>query len=86
VRSVALTTQTPCGHFSKGHAGYNIGNVQQFFKKYLQSVLAARILQVDFVVCTLAVRKKIRAGFDLSDRTLPEKYNSDLLKCCVGAC
>jgi hypothetical protein len=28
------------------------------FKKYLQWVLAARILTVDFVVCTLAVKKK----------------------------
>jgi hypothetical protein len=27
----------------------------------LQYVLAARILTVDFVVCTLAVKKKIRA-------------------------
>jgi hypothetical protein len=26
---------------------------------------------VDFVVCTLAVEKKIRAGFDMSDRTIP---------------
>jgi hypothetical protein len=26
---------------------------------------------VDFVVCTLAVKRKIRAGFDLSDRTIP---------------
>jgi hypothetical protein len=26
---------------------------------------------VDFVVCTLAVKKKIRAGFDMSDRTIP---------------
>jgi hypothetical protein len=26
---------------------------------------------VAFVVCTLAVKKKIRAGFDLSDRTIP---------------
>jgi hypothetical protein len=26
---------------------------------------------VDFVVCTLAVKKKIMAGFDLSDRTIP---------------
>jgi hypothetical protein len=26
---------------------------------------------VDFVVCTLAVKTKIRAGFDLSDRTIP---------------
>jgi hypothetical protein len=41
------------------------------FKKYLQCVLAARILAVDFVVCTLAVKKKIRAGFDMSDRTIP---------------
>jgi hypothetical protein len=46
------------GHFSKGLAGYNIGNVQQFLKKYLQFVLAARSLTVDFVVCTLAVKKK----------------------------
>jgi hypothetical protein len=28
------------------------------FKKYLQCVLAAKILTVDFVVCTLAVKKK----------------------------
>jgi hypothetical protein len=41
------------------------------FKKYLQCVLAVRILTVDFVVCTLAVKKKIRAGFDMSDRTIP---------------
>jgi hypothetical protein len=40
-------------------------------KKYLQCVLAARILTADFVVCTLAVKKKIRAGFDMSDRTIP---------------
>jgi hypothetical protein len=26
---------------------------------------------VDFVVCTLSVKKKIRAGFDMSDRTIP---------------
>jgi hypothetical protein len=37
----------------------------------LQWVLAAKILAVDFVVCTLAVKKKIRAGFDMSDRTIP---------------
>jgi hypothetical protein len=37
----------------------------------LQCVLAAKILTVDFVVCTLAVKKKIRAGFDMSDRTIP---------------
>jgi hypothetical protein len=41
------------------------------FKKYLHCVLAARILTVDFVVCTLAVKKKIMAGFDMSDRTIP---------------
>jgi hypothetical protein len=41
------------------------------FKKYLQCVLAANILTVYFVVCTLAVKKKIRAGFDMSDRTIP---------------
>jgi hypothetical protein len=36
----------------------------------LRCLLAARILTVNFVVCTLAV-KKIRAGFDMSDRTIP---------------
>jgi hypothetical protein len=41
------------------------------FKKYLQCVLAARIFTVEFVVCTLAAKKKIRAGFDMSDRTIP---------------
>jgi hypothetical protein len=41
------------------------------FKKYLQCVLAARILTFDFVVCTLAVKKKIRTGFDISDQTIP---------------
>jgi hypothetical protein len=30
----------------------------ELFKKYLQCVLAARILTVDFVVCTLAMKKK----------------------------
>jgi hypothetical protein len=36
-------------------------------------VLAARILIVNFVVCTLAAKrkKKIRAGIDMSDRTIP---------------
>jgi hypothetical protein len=37
----------------------------------LQCVLAAKILTVDFVVCILAVKKKIRAGFDMSDQTIP---------------
>jgi hypothetical protein len=45
--------------------------ISAIFKKYLQCVLAARIFTVDFVVCTLAVKKKIRAGFDMSDRTIP---------------
>jgi hypothetical protein len=36
----------------------------------LQCVLAARILIVDFVVCTPAVKKN-EAGFDMSDRTIP---------------
>jgi hypothetical protein len=26
---------------------------------------------VNFVVCTLAEKKKIRAGFDMSDQTIP---------------
>jgi hypothetical protein len=50
------------GHFSKGLTGYNIGNVKQFLKKYLQCVSAARIFTVDFVVCTLIV-KKIQGRF-----------------------
>jgi hypothetical protein len=32
-------------------------------KKYLQCVLAARILTVDFVVCTLAVKKENQGRF-----------------------
>jgi hypothetical protein len=50
------------GHFSKGLADYNIRNVQQFLKKYVQCVLADRILIVDFVVCTLAVGEKKNQG------------------------
>jgi hypothetical protein len=46
------------GHFSKALAGYSIVHVQQFLKKYLQCVLAAKILTVDFFVCTLAAKKK----------------------------
>jgi hypothetical protein len=34
---------------------------------------------VDFVVCTLAVKKKIRAGFDMSDRTIPLSVTQDIL-------
>jgi hypothetical protein len=41
------------------------------FKKYLQCILTAKILTVDFVVCTLAVKKKKTAGFDMSDWTIP---------------
>ena len=40
------------------------------FKKYLQCVLAAKILTVYFVVYSCS-GKKIRAGFDMSDRTIP---------------
>jgi hypothetical protein len=43
----------------------------------LQCVLAAKILIVDFVVCTLAVKKKIRADFDMSDRTIPLSVGPD---------
>jgi hypothetical protein len=50
------------GHFSNGLAGYNIGHVQQFLKKYLQCVLTAKILTVDFVMCTLAVGEKKNQG------------------------
>jgi hypothetical protein len=66
-----VTCSARGGHFSKGLAGYNIGNVRQFLKRYLQCLLAARIFTVDFVVRTLAVKKKIRARFDMSDRTIP---------------
>jgi hypothetical protein len=56
--------------------------ISAIFKKYLQCVLAARILTVDFVVCTLAVeKKKIRAGFDMLDRTIPLLVGQVL---CVG--
>jgi hypothetical protein len=58
------------GHFCKGLAGYNIGHVQQFLIKYLQCVLAAKILTVDFVVYSCG-EKKISAGFDMSDQTIP---------------
>jgi hypothetical protein len=34
-----------------------------------------KILTVDFVVCILAVKKKIRAGFDMSDWTIPLLYD-----------
>jgi hypothetical protein len=54
-----VTRSARGGHFSKGPAGYNIGNVKKLKKKkYLQCVLAATILTVDFVVCTLAGGKK----------------------------
>jgi hypothetical protein len=53
-----VTRSARGGHFSKGLAGYSIGSIQQFLKKYLQRVLAARILILDFVMCTLAVEKK----------------------------
>jgi hypothetical protein len=34
---------------------------------------------VDFVVCTLAVKKKIRAGIDMSNRTIPLSVTQDIL-------
>jgi hypothetical protein len=37
--------------------------LSNFLKKYLQCVLAARILTVDFVVCTVAVGKKNQGRF-----------------------
>jgi hypothetical protein len=51
----------------------------------LQSILAARILTVDFVVCTLAVKKKkIRAGFNMSDQTIPLlELRKTLVKCYI---
>jgi hypothetical protein len=45
----------------------NFGN----FKKILAMRISSKILTVDFVVCILAVKKKIRAGFDMSDWTIP---------------
>jgi hypothetical protein len=35
------------------------------------NIIELNIFTVDFVVRTLAVKKKIRAGFDLSDQTIP---------------
>jgi hypothetical protein len=69
------------GHFSKGLAGYNIGNVQQFFLKYLQCVLEARILIMDFV-CTLAVKKKNQGRFRPvgSDHSLVRSWARILLE------
>jgi hypothetical protein len=32
--------------------------ISKIFKKYLQCMLAAKILTVDFVVCNLAIKKK----------------------------
>jgi hypothetical protein len=48
------------------------------FKKYLQCVLAARILTVDFVVCTLAVKKKNQSRFWHvgSDHSLVRLYHN----------
>jgi hypothetical protein len=66
-----VTRSARGGHFSKGLSGYNIDNVKQFLKNTCGVYLAARILTVDFVVCTPAVKKKIRAGFDMPDRTIP---------------
>jgi hypothetical protein len=36
---------------------------------------------MDFVVCTLAVKKKITAGFDMSDRTIPLSDHTALTEC-----
>jgi hypothetical protein len=60
----------------------SIGIVRLRTKKP-RSLLAARILTVDFVVCTLAVKKKIRAGFDMSDRTIPLLFRA-ILNCRVS--
>jgi hypothetical protein len=46
----------------------------------LQCVLAAKILTEDFVVCALAVQKKMRVGFDMSDRTIPLSVSSVYFK------
>jgi hypothetical protein len=49
-------------------------------KKYLQCILAARILTVDFVMCTLAVEKKNQGRFRPvgSDNSLVRsKYSQD---------
>jgi hypothetical protein len=50
----------------------------------LQCVLAAKILTVGFVVCTLAVKKKIRTDFDMSDRTIPLSDPANV-RCLMGA-
>jgi hypothetical protein len=46
-------------HFSKGPGRLHYWQCSAIFKKYLQCVLAASILTVEFVVCALAVRKKL---------------------------
>jgi hypothetical protein len=45
---------------TSGTRGSAYGKMSNFgnFEKYFQCVLAARILTVDFVVCTLAVKKE----------------------------
>jgi hypothetical protein len=44
--------------FLQGSGSLQYWQCSAIFKKYLQCVLAARILIVDFVLCTLAVKKK----------------------------
>jgi hypothetical protein len=48
-------------HFSKGLAGYNIWQCSAIFKKYLQCVLAARILIVDEVSNSFSVHDNTMA-------------------------
>jgi hypothetical protein len=43
--------------FLQGSGTLENWSCSAIFKKYLQCVLAAKILTVDFVVCTLAVKK-----------------------------
>jgi hypothetical protein len=55
--------------------------ISAIFKKYLQCVLAARILTVDFVVCTLAVEKKNQGRF----RYVGSDHSLVSLLHCIGA-
>jgi hypothetical protein len=49
--------------FLQGSGRLQYWQCSAIFKKYLHCVLAARILTVDFVVCTLAVKKKNQGRF-----------------------
>jgi hypothetical protein len=75
-RVVSDVTAVVSGRKGCTNLWYKLFRVQKkwvtsaIFKKYLQCILAARILTVNFVVCTLAVKKK-RSGQVLTCRIGP---------------